>query len=356
LAIPPPPESRRPKKAPEQEVLDFYKPGRQVDSIGWFTVKGTGSNKKWAIRSNANFLYQYRVAAETVVKENDGAVVVFEQNFPAVDEILAVSDQEFEFEFPESPVLELIWSELIDKPLQPFPQYCLVKRLVQLYGSVDPKGKRLLSGLSKFVPGLAGMNQLELVERIKDLTGHRLEMTYVSGLGVNHVKVLRGEKLDPETLTYLAHNSSLFCDYFVSRVDAAKSGEVIPVPVGDVAAIFGGFEQYDAAGRIDLRKRAAEPVAGDGISLLDIVGGSVEIEASDAGITRRATLTPRKGIVEYASSQRVVRRAISVLQADALWATRDHLLFGTVSTRNLEISGYYEGRLALSSTGTERGD
>jgi hypothetical protein len=253
-------------------------------------------------------------------------------------------------------VLELIWSELVDKQLQFYPPYRLVKRLAQLYESVDPKGKRLLTGLGKFVPGLRELNRLELVERIKDLTGHRLEMTYVSGLGVNHVRILQGDKLDPEMLTYLARNSSLFCDYFISKADAAKRGEVVAVPVDDVGAIFGGFDQYGATGHIDLRKSAAARAAGDGASLLDVVGGSVEIEASDAGVTRRATLTPRKGVIEYEAGQRLVRRAISVFQADVLWATRDHLLFGTVAMRNLEISGYYEGRLTSPAKAAVGGD
>ncbi|HEX7380257.1 MAG TPA: hypothetical protein VF278_24285, partial [Pirellulales bacterium] len=51
------------------------------------------------------------------------------------------------------------------------------------------------------------------------------------------------------------------------------------------------------------------------------------------------------GTVDYAPAERLVRRAMLEWHTDTLWATRDHLLFGTTSTRNLDITSYYEAEL-----------
>lgn len=347
LKIDPPAEDQRPQKASEAEVLKFYAPGRKVRSVALFSITGTGSNTAWMIRSNANFLYQYRVAVETTVKQNDGATVTFEQHFTAVDEMRAVSDQQFELRFPESPLIDLMWDQLEKQVLNDVPIYRVFKLFAKGYNTLDPNGQRALTRLSRFVPGVEKFNQLELAERVNELAGHKLEITYVSGLGVSFVKVLEpaDAKLDPDTLTHLARGSSLFADYYISRADEAAEGEIVPVRAEDVGAIFSIGDQFNVSGEIELKKVAsggASPAA----SQLEVVGGSLEVEAPDGGATRRATLAPKRGTVEYAAAERLVRRAKLEWHTDTLWATRDHLLFGTTSTRNLDITSYYEAKLA----------
>lgn len=345
LQVEPPAADRKPAKPSESDVLKFYSPGRKVRSVAWFNVTGTGSNSKWLVRSNANFLYQYRIALETTVKQNDGATVVFEQEFAAVDEVMAISDQKFELQFPQSPVLDVLWSE-IDRQLRLVPIYRVIKLVAKSYNTLDPNAERLLTRLGRFVPGIEKAHQIELAERVKDLTGHKLEITYIAGLGVSFVKTLTPEDaaLDPDTLNQIARGSSLFADYYISQVDSAEEGEIVPVRAEDVGALFSIGDQFSASGQIELKK-VGPPGGAAEAHLLKVAGGSLEIEASDDGVTRRATLTPKAGAVDYAPAERLVRRAMLEWHTDTLWATRDHLLFGTTSTRNLDITSYYEAEL-----------
>jgi hypothetical protein len=191
--------AQRPPMIAERDVIKFYPVGRAIRSVAYLHANGKGSNTSWVFRSDASFLYEYRVVVETRVKENRGTAVVFQQHFKSVDELRAVSDRDLELQLPDSPILKLVWDE-VDETLSLHPAYRIVKRLGQMAAALDPGGRRTLTRLNRFLTdnGLGlGDDHLELAVRIRELTGQALEIEYVAGLGVTYIKVLGGRPARP---------------------------------------------------------------------------------------------------------------------------------------------------------------
>jgi hypothetical protein len=353
LKLPEPPAAKRPTTVSKGDVAEFYPVGRTVRSIAILRANGKGSNTAWVFKSDASFDYEYRVVVETKVKENRGTAVVFEQHFKTVDELRADSDRELEFHFPDSPILKLVWDEL-DDTLSAHPAYRVVKKVGQLAHSLDPRGRRALTRLHRFLrefgPGIDD-DHLELVERIRDLAGQRLEIEYVSGIGVTYIKVLDGRRLDPDLLDRVAHGSSAFMDYFIAEGAKRSEGEVFSLSTKDVGGLFNFGDEIRATGTIELKQSSEGHRARGQPTQLEIVGGDIEIEALEEGAEQRLKIEPIKGTVDYSEESRLVTLARASWRAESLWATTDHLLFGTTSVHDLSIETYYEAVLEPTGDG-----
>ncbi|HVC94382.1 MAG TPA: hypothetical protein VND64_11865 [Pirellulales bacterium] len=354
LKLPEPPAAKRPTKVSKGDVAEFYPVGRTVRSIAYFHANGKGSNTAWVFKSDASFDYEYRVVVETKVKENRGTAVVFEQHFKTVDELRAVSDRELEFHFPDSPILKVVWEQLDETLLPLHAAYRVLKKVKQLAGAVDPRGRRALTRFNRFLSERGqgiGDDHLELVERIRDLSGQRLEIEYVSGLGVTYIKVLDGRRLDPDLLDRVAHGSSAFMDYFIAEGAKRGAGEVFTLSSQDVGGLFNFGDEIRAIGTIDLKQSSTGERAGGQPTVLEIIGGDIEIEAPEEGAEQRLKIEPIKGTVDFSEEARLVTRARASWRAESLWATTDHLLFGTTSIHDLSIETYYEAELAPIADG-----
>jgi hypothetical protein len=350
--LPEPPAAERPREVPAADVVEFYPVGRTVRSIAYLHVNGRGSNRAWVFRSDASFQYQYQMIVETKVKENRGTSVVFEQDFKVVDERRAVSDRKLEFHFPDSPILREVWEQLDETVLPIHPAFRVVKKLGQLAQALDPNGRRSLTSIDRFLRKRGVQiadDRLELVERIRDLTGQRLEIEYVSGLGVTYIKVLDERRLDPDLLDRVAHGSSVFMDYFLADGARHAAGETFTLSSRDVGGLFNFGDEVRATGTIDL-KRSGRAKADNAPAVLSIVGGEIEFEAPEEGVDQRVRLEPIKGTLNFSEGSRLVTLAHASWNAETFWATTDHLLFGTTNTRDLAIETYYEAELVSADS------
>jgi hypothetical protein len=341
IKIPEPPREQRPAEVAEKDLVAFYPVGRTIQSIALLNASGTGTNRQWIFQGASYFAYQYRVALETEVIENRGTAVVFRQHFNDVVQLRATSKATLELDLPETPILDLVWEPLI---LKPIPNYRGVKKLAEIILIADPRLKRTLTFFQKQLKragvSLDDSEEVEMVALLERVAGKRLEVEYISGLGVTYIKVLDGEQMDPNDLERLAYNSGLLMDYFLSKSDGAAPGETFEVRAQDVGGMLSIGYDVKVDGELEFKKL---PDAGpNGEAVVEVAGGEVVVDASVDGIDRTGHLKPISGFARYSSEERVVREGRMAWQADTNWITTDHLLFGTEKIRNLKLESYYE--------------
>lgn len=334
-----PAPKEKPTPVPRDKLIAAYPQGRKVRNICYLFIDGKGQNDDWVFRGKANFHYQHRVAVETTVKENRGTAVVFEQHFVSVDELRAVSNQELEFQWPESPILTEVWNQL-DEQLRQIPVYRAVRMAGKVIDALDPNGKRTLTRLQRFIPGLAGQSHLEIVERVRELSGQRLEVEYVSGLGVVSIKVLDGQRLDPDLLDRVARGSTVLVDYFVGEAAQDEQDEV-SLDAKDVGDMFHLAEEGSVTGQIRLQRAADQPDEAE----LTILDGELNVELDELGVKRRMTVEPIEGSLRYSTAEMLLKRADATWRFNGRLESSDYLLFGTTGMIDLKVRTYCESQL-----------
>lgn len=197
-----------------------------------------------------------------------------------------------------------------------------------------------LTRLRRFIPGLSDESELEIVERIRELSGQRLEVEYVSGLGVQTIDVLDGQKLDPDLLDQVARGSTVLADYFVGEAAKDKKDEV-SLDARDVGDLFHLAEDGEVTGRIRLRRTAQPPAAE-----LTIEDGELVVELDELGTKRRVTVEPIEGSLQYSTTDMLLERADATWSVNGRLESTDHLLFGTMGMVDLKIRTYCESQLA----------
>lgn len=351
IDVPPRSVDERPPPVPVDDVTRFYAVGKTVRSVILVNITGIGDNTAWTFKRNAHFAYQYRLEVETKVVENRGTAVRFEQFIPVASQLRAESHQEIELHLPDSPILnDIIWPP-IDALLRQWPKYVYVRRGVEIINVVDPRLKRTLTSFNNQLKYLGIRitpdDDIPITVRPEQFAGMRFEIEYVSGLGVTQIKVLDGKKLDPDTLTQLAHRGSLFMDYYVAEGNRKPIGESFDISAGDVSGLWGWLLDVKTSGKLTLRKKSEADRDGEAVSILEVVGGEVNLEGTEDGIHRSGHIRPKPGgFVRYSEPKLLVRLAKMSWQADAQWFSTDHLLFGTEGMRDVKMETYYEADLA----------
>ena len=336
--------------APEGDFLRFYPEGRRIRSVAYFNTKGRGENSKWvAFKGSAHFAYQHRVTAETTVTENNGNRAVFQLYFPEVTQLCATSEQELELDFPDSPILELVWTQL-DAKLELVPQYAVLRRIGKAINALDPHLKKTLTTfngqLRRLGLPLSDDDHVELIARIERLSGHKLEITYVRDLGVVAIKILEGGFLSPDDFDRLAYNSSLLMDYFIFPVQDKRPGDQWTVRAEDVAGIITPSilnTDVKMNGELLIKRGQDRSFPGEQQATLETVDGSITGEFTTEGHTEKTTLKPEKGSqVFYSLDDRLIREARMKWDVSEVHISEGSLLFGTRGIRNASVSSYYE--------------
>jgi hypothetical protein len=118
--------------------------------------------------------------------------------------------------------------------------------------------------------------------------------------------------------------------------------EPFEVRVEDVGGVFGLYDDLSPSGKLTLRKQTEETRNGERMSILDVIGGEIQLVGTVAGVEHSGQIKPLSGTVYYSDDKRLVRRAKASWQANARWFSKDHLLFGTEGMRNVKVETYYE--------------
>ncbi|MCE9552609.1 MAG: hypothetical protein K8T91_04425 [Planctomycetes bacterium] len=346
-----PPLTDRPEAVPEPQFKDFYTPGRTIRSVAYLNIKGEGSNTRWIFKQDSQFAYRYRVVAETKVTANKDNRITFEQHFPEIVQLLAVSEEKLELHEPDAPILGMVWEQLEKNVLNSVPIYVWLRRAGDIATSGDPK---LQGTLTTFWQALRNRGKIpnanadvQFIAELDQFTGARLQFEYANGSGVTHIKVLQGPKYDPDDLQRIAYGSSLLADYFVSQAADKNVGDTARLRARDVSGMFSfGYDcEIDPKSHLDVKRAADTQFAGQPVRALEVTGGDVSVQARLAGSRRTARFVPLSGTIEYSPSQLLVQRAKLKWEGNADHVSENHLLFGTENVTNVAVDSYYEAEV-----------
>ena len=351
----PEPPKNLPARVPEDQIVRFYKTGKTVHSLAYLDITGEGTNQNFILKGTTHFAYRYQLIAETKVVENRGTAVVFELHFLDVAQLRAESHQELELELPDSPILAIIWNELEKNVLNPIPVYVVVKRAAELINVADPGLKSTLTRFNETLRHLgrplvpAGDEVLPLVQKVSELAGQKVRLTYVSGLGIAEIKVLEGKKLPPRDLERLAYCSSLLMDYFLGEKLPAEPGTTLTIRMADLGGMFGLFD-LETNGELKFKAKTNRNYGDEPVDVLEIVGGEVVLNSRSPGAGGHGNIKPLPGgFVYYSPEKLLVRRAQFAWHGDAEWFSHDsladNLLGGTTNLSNVQVETYYEADL-----------
>ena len=342
VPVPKPPGPELPKPIPGTDLLKFYPQGRTDRSLALFQISGKGTNKDWWLKGEANFNYVCRVVAETKVIENDSqrGKLVFEQTFKEVSQTRTVSKRDVQLDLPDSPILATVWKEFEDITLTPIPVYHVVRKLTEIAVLADPNLKRTLTWMAEKLKLDSG-DDLEIVTQLDKLSGLKLRLEYISGIGVVEVRRLDGVALQRDDLIRAAQASSLLMDYFVFPTPEKRVGEEWDVRAQDVGSLVGAFALGSKlSGKITLKRAADRGAAADAV--LKVVRGEVQMEGSRDNQEDRTTSRIESGQIDFSQKLKMVRSARLKFEGNTTFRSKDHLLFGTEKIRDVKVEGYYE--------------
>ena len=349
-----PPKKALPQKLPDEVFIERYPVGKAITSIGQFRIEGKGHNTAWGLRGAAAFNYLSELTVDTRVIDSDpkSGRLVFEQTFGDVFQTCAVSDRTLELVTPDSWAAKQ-WSTIADPALRRLsPGYRQFRNSTEIINVVDPGLKRVLTAFSESLRRvglpLQSDDQVTFVVQVEKLTGTKLRIAYVSGLGVTYISQLAGEhKFDKQELIRLAHASSVMVDHFV--MPSLKSGEreaweVKAADVGSLIALYDPSIELDGS----LKLHRAEDVEGGRTARLELDGGAVTARSDSSEQLREGRLVVRNGLVLFDLSEHFIDHAIISFAVQSLLQSRGHLLFGTDQLRDLKVESRYQARLLKS--------
>ncbi len=343
------PKKKTPPAALSEEMLlERYPVGKTVRSVGHFVVNGKGSNAAWGLKGVASFSYLSQIPTETRVVENDARAgrVVFEQSFGEVFQVRTVSNQTLELVPPDSLVLRTVWPSADRQLKRLSPRYLLFRRVADALNTTDPALKRTLTSATEWlrragVHVTAQTPDTELAVQVEKLSGSRLRIVYLSGVGVTHISRLEGEPFDRDELIRLAHASTVLVDTFVFPTANRREGEQWEVRAEDVGSLFALYDPVaEIGGTIKLRRETDE-TAGQ-VARLSVVSGAVTAQSNVGGKEQRGQLSVKDGSMLFDLKELYIRGAAIQFSASTLHQSRDHLLFGTEQLRDLRVESRYE--------------
>ena len=332
----------------KDQLLERYPIGRKIQSVAVWQIKGTGSNEAWALKTDANFLYQYRVAVTTEVIENNGVELHFVQDFREVLQERATCDRTVQLR-SLPPVAREVFRVFEETVLLEIPVYRVVRKVAGAYSTIDPQGKRLLTKAADLLQGAGVLKEdwdkVELAAEIDKLQGTKVRMEYWAGFGVTALKIEKGpvNAFSESDLERLAHGSSLLMDHYVYPAAEKKVGETWEVEARHLQSLFNLYEA-SVDGSLRLKRLADKESAGQQLVELDVTGGELSVSDENAGARRQATLRPKSGRVTYSPRGHYVESGSLDWDSTTVWFTSRHLLFGTTKTRNLQVRTEYRAR------------
>lgn len=329
----PTPPAVRPDPIAPSELTRYYPVGKVVRSEGSFEIIGQGTNESWFYKHGANFEYVYDVVAETRVVKNQGANLVFEQDFPNVSQIKFEVDSNFELK--PNPIVQLVWETAkVAPPIVSIP--------CKIFEGAKPELEALAGRwLAPLSP--EQRERVAVQTAIESLSGRKLEIHYTNGIGITKVRIIAGEKLEKSDLELIAANLRPLSDYFAGKINDASVGETRELKLEDVSGVVPIGLDYDVTGILRVKKTAETPPQHD----FSVVYGVARVMDSFGRRSQEGTLKLTSGEVTFDSDQQFVRHFWAKWEAKTLVLNERHLLWETKTIRNLAMQSTYKAEVVL---------
>ncbi|MCX7422130.1 MAG: hypothetical protein NT013_21670 [Planctomycetia bacterium] len=362
-----PPPSNRPSEVKEppreitkEDLLSWYPIGRTDQHVSLADINGRGIKRNWGLEGEVHFQYAGRIQTETKVIESDpehGRLVI-DLTIQEVSQNLAVSKVKLHLRLPETPWLNIAWSQLETVALRRYPKYVVIKKLVDLLAEaakkLDPRAEKTLTWLHEHLvkengSSLTQADEVQLIARIGELSGAKVRIEYATDLGVQFISRQNEIPLDEDQLIRIAHASSLLLDYVVAQAAERKPGDQWTLAMRDVGGIAAALAMGDGlAGTVDLVREPKLAESEDDV--LSVTGGSFSATVSDGIQNSLARARIQSGTVIYSGAKKLVRSGELKFGGEAKQFSKDHLLFGAESMRDVTVRAIYEAQRVESAT------
>jgi hypothetical protein len=189
--------------------------------------------------------------------------------------------------------------------------------------TVKPVAEAILSyGADKAARSTAA----KAVAHVDSLSGKRVRITYVDGVGV--------ESIEPAGCTLSAQerdfvfNTAILSDYYILPDVKLKPGASWAVDGSQMGGFIDPSLRGATSGEVTIVRGEDSQEGGKQYAILQIQNGSLTIDSSDASNRRLAVFTPR-GTLRYCITDGFVDRANMTGRFNVEEVSTDHILFET---------------------------
>jgi hypothetical protein len=315
----------RPKLIGDPErIREMLQVGKTYRVVVKAALTARVEDTQWATKQVVNLGYVAEMEAERIIESNDGTRVVERRHFIAARNVKLLSDVE---------------SLSIDLGPPGVLALGALGYLKPEAGAVVAVAKPLVEALLKSqAQKTVDSEAIKAVADVNGLTGKTIRITYVDGLGV--------ESVDPVDCTLTAEESD-----FLKRVAVVSDAYILPNRKSkpddnwtvDGAALAGFLDPTlngIPRGEVTVRRDEDEDAGDKRYAKLQITGGSVEIDSSDASTRRMGSFSPR-GLLKYSINDGFVENARLKGRIVFERLSRDHILFETSFRSRPELDVSY---------------
>ncbi len=304
-------------------IREMLQVGKTYRIVVKAKLKARVEDKAWGAKKVVSLAYAAEMAVDRTIESNDGRKVIERRHFTAARNVKLLCDlEDFSIELGPPGVLALGALEYI----QPGS------------GAAVAVAKPLVEAvLGREAGRVADREATKAVASVNGLSGKTVRITYVDGLGV--------ESVEPVDCTLTTDEDdflkrvAVLSDGYILPDRRSKPGDTWPVDGAQLAGFLDPTLQGIPEGEVVVRRDEDYREADKQYTGLQIEGGTVEVNASDASTRRIGTFTPR-GTLKYSITDGFVEEARLNGRINFERVSRDHILFETsFRTRpTLEVS------------------
>lgn len=308
--LPSPPKSPKPVDDPDR-IKETLREGKTYEAILKAGVVAQVEDKAWGIKKVVNLAYAAEMQIDRTIEKNDGKRVVELRHFVTSRNVKLLCD---------------VGAVTID--LGP-PGVLLLSALEYLQpgtiGAValaKPIAERILgSGAQE----AAKSEATKAVAQVNTLSGKRVRITYVDGVGVEAIETV-GCTLTQEERDFI-FGTAVLSDCAIWDLKKAV-GERWQVDGSQLSGLIDPSLRASTSGELEFVRDVDGQESGKPYAALRVEGGSLSLNSSDASTRRIGSFTPA-GTIRFSLTDKFVERAKLVGRFIIESVSTDHILFET---------------------------
>ena len=267
-------------------------------------------DKDYGVKQVTNLAYAVEMVLTRHIESNDGKRVVELRHFETCRNVKLLCDVEgvvIELGLPGTLLLGAIGY------LQPGAPAAIV--------SAQPIVESILETGAR---AIANDQALKAVAHVESISGKKVRITYVDGVGVESIEPVDCD-LSPSERDFV-FNAAVLSDCYILPDVKSKPGQTWNVDGSQFSAFLDPSTRGIPEGEIEIRRGQDAQIDGKTFATLGIVRGFLELNASDLSARRVGSFTPR-GQLQFNISDGYISKAELVGDLVLEEISKDHILF-----------------------------
>ncbi len=334
-------QDRQEEKIDEKTLIEYYPAGKRIESATEFQISGMGRHRDWGFAGTVYFTYVGLMNLDTEVVSNDGNQIVSIVYVREVSQHRLTSEFELQLALPDDPLAKMLLTTA-DMTFKKFPLYRGARLLFEAADVADPNLRKTLTWIADRVKDAGyDLGKVMIASRVEELSGIKLQVTYLNGWGVGETTVLEGGAVREDRLKAYARCSSQLMDYYIfPEAKSRQPGDEWSVDTGQVAGMFLPSTNLDVSGQVHLRLSSKSGSQAE----LEIPDGTVIVVDETDRARAEGRMDVTSGALQYDLDSLFIEAGKIDFRMQSLWQSRDHLLFGAEDIKDLNVTARYSAR------------